>query len=248
MTLKKPNESGRTQQHPRLRSRAYALRLLFQSEILESTPEDVLNAGSYLVENSHSRDCVCVYLDECRPRNYYNTYGEWPMDYVCPHEDLPPTEKRAACRRATTCSCRRYYDVHKTCPPKGYPFQDGDFSVDRCYCPEYKNCEYHTYFDMFATEPDDFALAIARGVGAHRVEIDQAIEEVSLNWTLSRMPVVDLCILRIAVWEMNFSGDTPASVAINEAVRLAKTYGGEDSFKFVNGVLGKIAKQTEELS
>lgn len=248
MTLKKASERVRTEQHPRLRSRAYALRLLYQSEMLGIMPSDVLSEGSYLIENAHSNDCACVYLDDCRPRGFFDKYDEWPVDYVCPYEELPPTEKRAACRRATTCGCRRYYDDNKQCPPKGYPFQDGDFTVDRCFCVEYDSCEYRTFFDTFSTEPDEFAIAIARGVGENLTEINMLIDEVSLNWALSRMPVVDLCILRIAVWEIKYSGDTPTSVAISEAVRLAKTYGGDDSFKFINGVLGKVAKQMEEQS
>lgn len=60
------------------------------------------------------------------------------------------------------------------------------------------------------------------------------------------MPVVDRCLLRQTVYEMLFVEDVPISVSINEAVELAKQYGGEDdSHKFVNGVLGKIARQIE---
>ena len=72
-------------------------------------------------------------------------------------------------------------------------------------------------------------------------ELDITIGEVSENWSVSRMPLVDRNILRIATYEIEYSDDVPASVSINEAVELAKVYGGEDSSKFVNGVLGRIA-------
>ena len=75
---------------------------------------------------------------------------------------------------------------------------------------------------------------------------DKTIGEVSENWSVSRMPFVDRNILRLATYEILYDADVPASVAINEAVELAKVYGGEDSSKFVNGVLGKIAlKRTD---
>lgn len=61
------------------------------------------------------------------------------------------------------------------------------------------------------------------------------------------MPATDRCLLRQTVYEMEYVDDVPISVSINEAVELAKEFGGEDdSHKFVNGVLGKIAKQIEE--
>ena len=60
---------------------------------------------------------------------------------------------------------------------------------------------------------------------------------------MSRMPLVDRNILRLATYEVLFEDDVPPSVAINEAVELAKVYGGEDSSKFVNGVLGRIAER-----
>jgi N utilization substance protein B len=80
------------------------------------------------------------------------------------------------------------------------------------------------------------------GVEAHQARIDSIIEDISENWSLSRMPLVDRSILRLAVWEMLYrDDDVPDSVAINEAVEMAKVYGGEDSSKFINGILGRLA-------
>jgi N utilization substance protein B len=68
------------------------------------------------------------------------------------------------------------------------------------------------------------------------------IERTSDNWVLSRMPLVDRNILRLAVFELLYLDDVPDSVSINEAVEMAKIYGGEDSSKFVNGILGRLAE------
>lgn len=93
----------------------------------------------------------------------------------------------------------------------------------------------------------DYALALIHGVEANQAQVDERIEAASENWALSRMPIVDRSILRLATFEMAYMDDVPVSVTINEAVELAKDFGGEDeSPRFVNGVLGRIAVQLEE--
>ena len=72
-------------------------------------------------------------------------------------------------------------------------------------------------------------------------EIDKAVDEYSKNWTTSRMSRSDLTIIRLAVYEILYDDDIPTSVAINEAVELAKKYGQDSSGSFVNGVLAKFA-------
>ncbi|MDF2485893.1 MAG: hypothetical protein K0R46_2061 [Herbinix sp.] len=72
-------------------------------------------------------------------------------------------------------------------------------------------------------------------------EIDIILSETSSGWKLNRMGKVDLTILRLAVYELRFDDDIPGKVAINEAVELAKKFGGDDSPGFVNGVLAKLA-------
>ncbi len=120
------------------------------------------------------------------------------------------------------------------------------FSVDRleeCLyeCNERDTCEQFRFFALFDTEPDDYALQIVEGVNDKQREIDRALREASEHWALFRMPIVDRCLLRLTTWEILFCADVPTSVAINEAVQLAKEYGGEDSPKFINGLLGKVA-------
>lgn len=97
-------------------------------------------------------------------------------------------------------------------------------------------------------EPTEFAQHLLAGVEAHQARIDEVIESTSENWALSRMPLVDRNILRLAVYELIFEPEIPDSVSINEAVEMAKTYGGDDSSKFVNGILGKISERRDELA
>ena len=95
-------------------------------------------------------------------------------------------------------------------------------------------------------ELGEYAESLVRGVTEHRVDIDERLAATSENWSVDRMPVVDRALLRLAVYEMVYVDDVPVSVAINEAVELAKIYGGEDeSSRFVNGVLGRIARTME---
>lgn len=95
----------------------------------------------------------------------------------------------------------------------------------------------------------EYAESLVQGVSEHRDEIDRYVAEASENWALERISMVDRAILRVAVYEMAFVDEVPVSVAINEAVELAKAYGGEDdSSRFVNGVLGRIARVIEGAS
>ncbi len=81
-------------------------------------------------------------------------------------------------------------------------------------------------------------------VADHKNVIDQLISDASENWSLDRMPVVDRAIMRMAVSEMLYEDSVPVSVCINEAVELAKQFGGEDeSPQFTNGILGNIARR-----
>jgi N utilization substance protein B len=95
--------------------------------------------------------------------------------------------------------------------------------------------------------PCDYTRLLLNGVSAHRSELDSLIASISENWTLARMPLVDRNILYLAAFEILYCDDVPASVTINEAVELAKGFGGaDDSPRFVNGVLGRLALRQEK--
>ena len=100
------------------------------------------------------------------------------------------------------------------------------------------------YFDQLeeAKEKDrEYIQKKAQAVAEHIEEIDRLINEHTTGWKTTRMNKVDLTILRLAVYEMKWDDDLPVSVAINEAVELAKRFGGDESPSFINGVLARIA-------
>lgn len=88
----------------------------------------------------------------------------------------------------------------------------------------------------------DYARSIALGVEDKKDNLDGLIEKYSKGWKVKRLPKVNLAILRLAAYEILFVDDVPESVAINEAVELAKKYSGESDYSFINGVLGALVK------
>ena len=86
---------------------------------------------------------------------------------------------------------------------------------------------------------------ILQGVMTCQPELDERIAAASRNWSIDRMARVDLTILRLAVWEILHEKDVPGSVVINEAVEMANSYSGENSGRFINGILGTILRQQE---
>ena len=89
-----------------------------------------------------------------------------------------------------------------------------------------------------------FADDLVAGVVAERVALDERLEAAARNWRVARMAAVDRNVLRIAAWELGYAG-TPAEVAIDEAVELARRFGDEGSPRFVNGVLGALLEKDE---
>ena len=87
-----------------------------------------------------------------------------------------------------------------------------------------------------------FAKELVTGVAGRRAEIDALLEACSTRWRVARMPVVDRNVLRIGVFEL-LGGDVPVEVAIDEAVELARQFGGEGSPAFVNGLLDAVARR-----
>ncbi len=96
----------------------------------------------------------------------------------------------------------------------------------------------------FAPQFDDkgFIENLVNGVLKNQPEIDQLISKYAPEWPLEQITMVDRNVLRMGIYEMKFDEEIPEKVAINEAIELAKAFGGESSGKFVNGVLGSIYK------
>jgi transcription antitermination protein NusB len=101
----------------------------------------------------------------------------------------------------------------------------------------------HSYWGSFEplAEGREFTEALVCGTVEHLDEIDKAVQEASAHWRISRMAVVDRNILRIATFELFYLKDVPKRVAINEAIEIAKRFGAEDSWAFINGILDKLA-------
>lgn len=102
-------------------------------------------------------------------------------------------------------------------------------------------------FKQFAPDFSDegFSEALIRGVLDHQADIDATIVKYAPEWPLEQITIVDRNVLRIGVFELTFSRDVPPKVAINEAIELAKGFGGESSGRFVNGVLGAIFRDLQ---
>lgn len=103
--------------------------------------------------------------------------------------------------------------------------------------------------DMPQTAQADLGLlkSLVNGVKADIERIDAVITKCAPEWPLDRIAKIDLAILRVAVYEL-INAKVNTSVAINEAVELAKEFGGENSSKFVNGVLGTVAEHEKQQS
>ncbi len=94
-------------------------------------------------------------------------------------------------------------------------------------------------------EIEEFGMRVADLFFRHAKGIDELISGYSQDWSLERMPGIDRNILRLALVEMQYCPDVPVSATINEAVELAKRFGGVESAKFVNGILGAYARDNK---
>ena len=97
-------------------------------------------------------------------------------------------------------------------------------------------------------EPDadkEFIKDLLDGSVEHVAELDKMIAEAAPEWPIEQISVIDKTILRIALYELLYRVDVPPKVSINEAVELGKTYGGENSSKFINGVLGTLYRKSD---
>lgn len=109
----------------------------------------------------------------------------------------------------------------------------------------FNNEETIAIYEENVAKVGNYAKALFEGVDSKIEELDEIINAYSKGWKTNRLPKVNLAILRLAIYEIKYVDDVPASVAINEAVELAKKYSGEGDYSFINGVLGSVAKGEE---
>ncbi len=104
-----------------------------------------------------------------------------------------------------------------------------------------KSALRHRFEDRpFPESAQSFAQKLVLGVQTYRTYLDSMVGELAPEWPIEQIAAVDRNVLRIAIYELLFEPDIPPKVAINEAVELAKMFGGESSPRFVNGVLGSL--------
>jgi N utilization substance protein B len=101
---------------------------------------------------------------------------------------------------------------------------------------------YDALYSEEKLERDEFVAALVRGTVEHVAEVDAQITKHAEHWRMERMPAVDRNILRLAVYEMGRVG-TPAAVAIDEALELARKFSNEESVQFINGVLDAVHRE-----
>lgn len=92
-----------------------------------------------------------------------------------------------------------------------------------------------------------YIVTVVKGVAEHLESLDAQIAENAKGWTLSRLSRITMAILRLALYEMQYVEDVPVGAAINEAVELAKVYDSEETAAFINGVLGTVARNAEQV-
>ncbi len=95
--------------------------------------------------------------------------------------------------------------------------------------------------ERLSEENANFTRELVRGVIQNKEKIDENIHTFAPAWPIEQIPMVDRNILRLAIFEILFDNKVPVKVAINEAVELSKTFGSDNSSKFVNGVLGSVS-------
>jgi len=115
------------------------------------------------------------------------------------------------------------------------------YEIDLTSHPLADAIEYSIAESALSQEMAQFARELVNGVMAYRTEIDEQIRRHASAWPLEQIAIVDRNILRLAIYELIHNNKVPIRVAINEAIELAKDFGADSSFRFINGVLSSVS-------
>lgn len=106
--------------------------------------------------------------------------------------------------------------------------------------------EYTLNKDSYIEDTQEFAACIFKGVLAHQARIDQIISDYAIDWKFDRIAGIDKAILRVGIWELLFT-EAPEKIVIAEAIDLIRKYSAFEAIKFINGLLGRVAKERLDL-
>ena len=127
--------------------------------------------------------------------------------------------------------------------PLGSRRQARERAMSLLYEAEAKSCTPKEVLAELPVAPAHFAADVVTGVGEHQDEVDALIRKFARDWPIERMPAVDRTLLRMGVYELLHRPDVPTGAVISEAVELAQQYSTDESGRFVNGMLGRIAEE-----
>lgn len=99
------------------------------------------------------------------------------------------------------------------------------------------------YAELPGAKQREYIRSVVAGVALHQGELDGYIEKYAVGWKFARIPMVAVAIMRVAMYEIMYRQDIPNSVAVNEAVEIAKKYETEETVRFINGILGSFVRQ-----
>ncbi len=126
--------------------------------------------------------------------------------------------------------------------PAGSRRQARERALSLLYEAESKDVAPAAVLAALPVEPDAFAVEVVTGVGLHMGELDGLITGYAKDWTIERMPALDRALLRMGIFELLHRPDVPTGAVISEAVELAQRFSTDESSRFVNGMLARIAE------
>lgn len=126
--------------------------------------------------------------------------------------------------------------------PAGSRRQARERALSLLYEAESKDATPAAVLAGLPVPPDEFARDVVVGVGDHVEELDKWIADYARDWTIERMPALDRALLRMGVYELLYRPDVPTGAVISEAVELAQRFSTDESSRFVNGMLARIAE------
>ncbi|OGY28566.1 MAG: transcription antitermination factor NusB [Candidatus Woykebacteria bacterium RIFCSPHIGHO2_12_FULL_43_10] len=152
---------------------------------------------------------------------------------------MPKTENKST---QTKISSDPRHEARKVALQALFEWSFQSLDVEKIIERDLEECQDQDDFQIPGQVDNDLALFLVKGVTENLDDIDKIIEESAPEWPIEQIAKIDLEALRIAIFELHFAKNVPPKVAIDEAIELGKEFGGENSGKFINGVLGTVVR------